>query len=84
MAAATFGLPLVAKLFGPDTGWRWATALSGVLCVAWAFVYRVKAVDAPPGREFKRPKKKGALQVSSRADLAGLTLAVRHLRGLAG
>lgn len=74
MAAATFGLPLVALAFGKDDGWRWATALSGVLCLLWAFVYHAKAVDAPPGKEFKRPKKRGALEVTTRPDLAGLVL----------
>jgi len=74
MAAATFGLPLIALIFGPDNGWRWATAISGVLCVAWAFVFYARAVDAPPGSEFKRPRKRGALEVTSRGDLAGLIL----------
>ncbi|HET6247495.1 MAG TPA: MFS transporter [Tepidisphaeraceae bacterium] len=72
MAAATFGLPLLALLFNKDTGWRWATAISGVACLAWAFVFHAKAIDSPAGREFKRPKKRGALEVTSRADLAGL------------
>jgi NNP family nitrate/nitrite transporter-like MFS transporter len=72
MAAATFGLPLLALLWSPETGWRWATAISGLLCVVWAVVFYRKAIDAPPGQEFKRPKKRGALEVTSRADLAGL------------
>ena len=72
MAAATFGLPMLALLFNPETGWRWATGISGVACLVWALVFYAMAVDAPPGREFKRPKKKGALEVTSRPDLAGL------------
>ncbi|HWE04924.1 MAG TPA: MFS transporter [Tepidisphaeraceae bacterium] len=74
MAAATFGLPLLALLFNPATGWRWATAISGLMCLAWSFIFYAKAVDAPPGKEFKRPKKKGALEVTSRPDLAALVL----------
>jgi NNP family nitrate/nitrite transporter-like MFS transporter len=74
MAAATFGLPLVALAFGRDNGWRWATALSGLLCLAWAFVFHARAQDAPAGKEFRRPKKRGALEVTSRGDLAGLVL----------
>src|SRR6478609_5771758 len=69
MAAATFGLPLLALLFGPDHGWRWATALSGLLCLGWAFVFYYKAIDAPAGREFRRPRSRGALEVSGRGDL---------------
>jgi NNP family nitrate/nitrite transporter-like MFS transporter len=72
MAAATFGLPLIALAFGANNGWRWATAISGTLCVVWAFVFYAKAVDAPAGQEFTRPKKRGALEVSSRGDLLGL------------
>src|SRR4051812_26394575 len=72
MAAATFGLPLLALAFGPDTGWRWATAISGLLCLVWAVVFYRRAIDAPPGREFRKPKKPGALEVCSRGDLLGL------------
>jgi NNP family nitrate/nitrite transporter-like MFS transporter len=72
MAAAVFGLPLFALLFAPENGWRYATALTGVLCVAWAFVFLAKAKDAPDGAEFKRPRKRGALEVSSRGDLLAL------------
>lgn len=74
MAAATFGLPLLALLFNPDTGWRWATAFSGLLCLIWAFIFYATAIDSPPGKEFKRPRKRGALEVTSRPDLAGLVL----------
>lgn len=72
MAAATFGLPLIALLFGPDNGWRWATAFSGLMCLAWAFFFYAHAIDSPPGKEFKKAKKKGALEVTSRGDLAAL------------
>jgi len=74
MAAATFGLPLLVPFFKKDTGWRWATALSGVACIVWAVIYHIFAKDSPPGKEFKRPKKKGALEVTSREDLIGLLL----------
>lgn len=72
MAAATFGLPFFALMFSEENGWRWATAFSGVLCLLWSVVYYCLAIDAPPGREFKRPKKRGALEVTSKADLIGL------------
>jgi NNP family nitrate/nitrite transporter-like MFS transporter len=72
MAAATFGLPLLALLFGPENGWRWATAISGLLCVVWAFVYYRYAIDAPPGKTFMRPRKAGALEVSSPAAVLAL------------
>ena len=72
MAAATFGLPLLALPFGPVNGWRYAIAISGALCLIWAFVFYAMAIDSPPGKEFKRPKKRGALEVTSHGDLLGL------------
>jgi NNP family nitrate/nitrite transporter-like MFS transporter len=74
MAAATFALPLVAIAIGGENGWRWAMALSGVLCVAWAFYFYRRIQDAPPGREFHKPKKRGALEVCTRADLIALAV----------
>src|SRR6266576_217682 len=38
MAAATFGLPLVALLFGKDNGWRYAMAISGIMSAIYAFI----------------------------------------------
>jgi NNP family nitrate/nitrite transporter-like MFS transporter len=72
MAAATFGLPLLALLWGGANGWRFAMVVSAVLCAAWAFVFYRFAQDTPPGRHFRRPKKSGALEVSSRGDLFAL------------
>jgi NNP family nitrate/nitrite transporter-like MFS transporter len=74
MAAATFALPLVAVVIGGEHGWRWAMAVSGVLCVAWAGYFYRHIQDAPPGREFRKPKKRGALEVCTRADLIALVL----------
>lgn len=72
MAAATFGLPLLALAFGGANGWRWAMAASGVACIGYAFIFYRMVVDAPAGTEFRRPKKKGAMEVCSRGDLISL------------
>jgi NNP family nitrate/nitrite transporter-like MFS transporter len=74
MFAATFGLPLLALVFPEHLGWRIGMGLSGALCIAWAFVFYRNVIDAPPGTEFKRPKKKGALEVCSKGDLIALLL----------
>lgn len=74
MAAATFGLPLLALGFGGENGWRWAMACTGVACIAWAFVFYRKVQDAPPGKHFKPAAKAGALEVTSRGDLMALVL----------
>ena len=51
-AAAIFGLPCIAVLFSPETGWRMAAGFSGIVCIIWAIVYARFAQDAPqkPGR----------------------------------
>ena len=74
MAAATFGLPLLALLWGGDNGWRFAMLVSAALCVAWAGVFYRFVRDTPPDKQFNRPNQSGALEVSSRADLLGLML----------
>lgn len=73
MAAATFGLPLIALAVGGENGWRWAMALSGVACVVYAFIFH-RLVRDTPGGAFRKPKKKGAMEVCSRGDLLALVL----------
>src|SRR5206468_4590381 len=68
MAAATFGLPLLALAFGKDNGWRWAMALSGVLSAGYALLFYANIADAPPGKEFRRPKRRGPLEVCTKGD----------------
>src|SRR5262249_25405752 len=70
MAAATFGLPLLALLFGKENGWRYAMAITAVLCVIWAAVFHRYVQDAPADKPFRKPKVRGALEVSSCTDLA--------------
>lgn len=69
MAAATFGLPLVTLLFNPDSGWRYAMAFSGIVSAIYAFIFHRRIADAPPGKVFVKPKRRGALEVCSRGDL---------------
>jgi NNP family nitrate/nitrite transporter-like MFS transporter len=74
MAAATFALPLVALLWGGENGWRFAMLVSAALCVLWAGIFYRFVRDTPPGKTFYRPRKSGALEVSSTGDLFALTL----------
>ncbi|GJL79501.1 MAG: hypothetical protein NPINA01_24900 [Nitrospinaceae bacterium] len=53
-AAAAFSLPVIALLFPEETGWRAATAFSGLLCLIWAGVYWKRAQEIPDrGRSFQ-------------------------------
>lgn len=72
MVGATFGLPLLALLFSPENGWRWAIGISGVLCAIYGVIFYLNVDDAPQGTEFRKPRRRGALEVCSRGDLLGL------------
>ena len=68
-AAAAFALAPLAALFSPEIGWRIATAFSGLLCIAWAGVYRRWAREVPArAGEFPLSLEK-TIEVTSKNDL---------------
>ena len=68
-AAALFALPLISAPFPPETGWRIATAFSGLLCLVWAGVYRRWAREVP-GRADEFPVGlENTIEVTSSKDL---------------
>lgn len=68
-AAAAFALPSIALAFGGDDGWRYAVALTGVIAFVYSFIYFFSVEDTPKGSTYFKPKKTGALEVSSKKDL---------------
>ncbi|MBE7215798.1 NarK family nitrate/nitrite MFS transporter [Shewanella benthica] len=73
-AAAAFTLPVIAIAFGGDNGWRYAIGLTGVMSFVFAFIYYFNVSDTPKGSTYFKPKKAGALEVTSKGDLALLIL----------
>lgn len=73
-AAAAMTLPTIALMFGGDDGWRYAIALVGVLCAVYAFVFYKYARNTPKGSIYFKPKKVGAMEVSSWKDLWALMI----------
>ncbi|MPY21720.1 NarK family nitrate/nitrite MFS transporter [Shewanella sp. YLB-07] len=73
-AAAAFTLPAIAIAFGGDNGWRYAIGLTGVMSFVFAFIYYFNVSDTPKGSTYFKPKKAGALEVTSKGDLALLIL----------
>ncbi len=67
-AGAAISLPTIALLFGGDDGWRYAVASTGVLAFIYSFVYYFNTHDTPKGSTYFKPKKSGALEVSSKGD----------------
>lgn len=67
-AAAAMSLPTIALLFGGDDGWRYAIGLTGAIALVYAFVYYNSVSDTPQGSTYFKPKKSGAMEVTSKGD----------------
>jgi len=67
-AGAALILPTVALLFGGDDGWRYAIGVTGVLALVYSGVYFFTTTDTPKGSTYFKPKKGGALEVTSSGD----------------
>ncbi|MGZ8195890.1 MAG: MFS transporter, partial [Methylosarcina sp.] len=68
-AGAALVLPPLALILGGDEGWRYAIALTGVISLIYAVVYFFSVSDTPKGSTYFKPKKAGAMEVTSYADL---------------
>ncbi len=68
-AAAAMALPTVALMIGGDDGWRWAIAGSGLVALLYSGVYFFTTSDTPKGSTYFKPKRNGALEVTSTGDL---------------
>ncbi|WOT03857.1 NarK family nitrate/nitrite MFS transporter [Shewanella youngdeokensis] len=75
-AAAAFTLPAVALAFGGADGWRYAIGLTGLMSLAFAFIYYFNVTDTPKGSSYFKPKRSGALEVTSKGDF-GLLLVMK-------
>ena len=67
-AAAAISLPTLAVVFGGDDGWRYATALTGVIAIVYAGLYYMSVRDTPAGSTYFKPNKSGGLAVTSKSD----------------
>lgn len=66
---AEFALPTIAVastfLGGGATNWRFAIALTGIITAVYGVIYYNSVQDTPTGKVYKRPKKSGAMEVTS-------------------
>jgi MFS transporter, NNP family, nitrate/nitrite transporter len=73
---AEFALPIIAgatALFaGGQYNWRLAIAMTGVIAAIYGVIYYNGVTDTPPGKEYKRPKKYGAMSITSPGSFYGL------------
>ncbi|PMB26482.1 NarK family nitrate/nitrite MFS transporter [Fischerella thermalis] len=66
---AEFTLPTIAVaasfMNGGASNWRFAIALTGIVAAIYGLIYYNSVQDTPVGKVYKRPKKNGALEVTS-------------------
>ncbi len=68
-AAAAMTLPTLALIYGGENGWRYAIASTGVIALIYSVIYFFSVTDTPKGSTYFKPKKSGAMEVSSIWDL---------------
>ncbi len=73
-AAGALLLPSLALWFGGADGWRYAVGLSGALALVYAAVYYLSVRDTPAGSTYFKPKRHGALEVTSPRDFLAYVL----------
>lgn len=73
-AAAAMTLPTLALMFGGEDGWRYAVAVTGVMSLAFSFVWYFNVSDTPKGSTYFKPKKTGGLEVTSKGDFVFLLI----------
>ncbi len=67
-AAAAMTLPTLALWYGSEQGWRYAIATTGAIALVYAIVYFFAVSDTPKGSTYFKPKKNGAMEVTSMGD----------------
>ncbi|MDQ7090492.1 MAG: NarK family nitrate/nitrite MFS transporter [Methylococcales bacterium] len=68
-AAAAMTLPTLALIYGGENGWRYAIASTGVIALIYSVIYFFSVTDTPKGSTYFKPKKAGAMEVTSIWDL---------------
>jgi NNP family nitrate/nitrite transporter-like MFS transporter len=67
-AAAGITLPTLALWLGGVEGWRSAIAITGAIAIVYGAIYYLSVSDTPKGSTYFKPKRMGAMEVTSRSD----------------
>ncbi|PHN84879.1 MFS transporter [Vibrio splendidus] len=67
-AAAAFTLPTLALAFGGDDGWRYAVGITGLMSLAFSFIFYKNVTDTPKGSTYFKPAQVTAMEVTSKGD----------------
>ncbi len=68
-AAAAGALPVLSLIYGGDEGWRYAIASTGIVALVYSVIYFFNVSDTPKGSTYFKPKKSGAMEVTSTGDM---------------
>jgi len=68
-AGAAMILPVIAINFGGDDGWRIALTAASIAAIAYGLFYFRSVTDTPKGSTYFKPKKTGAMEITSKGDL---------------
>ena len=68
-AGAALTLPFIAVNFGGDDGWRYAITVASVVAIIYGVIYYFSVSNTPKGSTYFKPKKMGAMEVTSKGDL---------------
>jgi NNP family nitrate/nitrite transporter-like MFS transporter len=83
-AAAAFCLPVLAGIIGGDDAWRWSILATGIVAAGYGLFYLRAVTDTPEGVSYARPRRQGALEVTSRSAVFGLALLTIPLNAVLG
>ncbi|MEC7308622.1 NarK family nitrate/nitrite MFS transporter [Vibrio crassostreae] len=67
-AAAAFTLPTLALAFGGEDGWRYAVGITGLMSLAFSFIFYTNVSDTPKGSTYFKPAQVTAMEVTSKGD----------------
>ncbi len=67
-AAAAMLLPSLALWYGGENGWRYAIATSGVIALIYSVIYFFSVSDTPKGSTYFKPRRSGAMEITSKGD----------------
>ena len=68
-AGAALSLPFIAAAMGGDDGWRYAITFASIAAIAYGAFYYLVARNTPRGSTYFKPKKTGAMEITSKTDL---------------
>jgi len=68
-AAAAGALPALALIYGGPEGWRYAIATTGAISLIYSVIYFFSVSDTPKGSTYFKPKKAGAMEITSKGDM---------------